>query len=227
MNVIQNDKLIKRNRIIGQVATVVALLVLGAGIYISFTDKESKYIAYTFAALIFGFLLSQIGMFYSNKWGRSPRPDELITQALKGLGGKYELRHFTSSVPHLLIGDHLAWILIPYHQTGTITYDEQKKIWKQKGGNWYLKIFGQEKLGRPDLDVKSQVAELEKELSKDNSGADFEIRPVLIFLNPKTIIDTKNAPVPTLPLSKLKEHIRQYSRKKDHVTKSRQLVDQS
>lgn len=227
MNVIQNDKLIKRNRIIGQVSTVVALLVLGTGIYISFTDKAGKYITYTFAALIFGFLLSQIGMFFSNKWGRSPRPDELITHALKGLGGKYELRHFMSSVPHLLIGESLAWVLIPYHQSGTITYDENRKVWKQKGGNWYLKIFGQESLGRPDIDIKSQVSELEKELNKENKRSDYEIIPVLVFLNPKAIIDAKNAPVATLPLSKLKEHIRQYSRKKERLSKPGKAADKS
>ena len=214
MQIIQNDKLINRNKKIGQVSTVLALLVLGVGIYLSFTDRTGQYIAYTFAALIIGFMLSQLGMHYSNKWGRSPRPDELISQSLKGLGGKYELRHFMSPVSHLLIGEGLAWLIIPFHQTGTITYDSKRHQWRQHGGNWYLKIFGQEALGRPDLEIKSQVVELKKELEKDPTTAAYEILPVLVFINPRANIEAEDAPIPTLPISKLKDHIRKRTKAK-------------
>ena len=54
---------------------------------------------------------------------------------------------------HLLVGPVGVWVLMPRHQAGRITYDENKNRWRQKGGNFYLKIFAQENLGRPDLEI--------------------------------------------------------------------------
>ena len=72
MKVITNPKLIKRNKKIGQITTLVALGILGLGLYVSFAKPEN--IALTFGALLVGFILTQIGVYYGNRWGRSPRP---------------------------------------------------------------------------------------------------------------------------------------------------------
>jgi len=83
MKVITNDRLIKRNSRIGQIATVSGLLVLVGGMVIAFRNPNSASISWL--ALIAGFALSQIGLYFGNRWGRHPRPDELLDQGLKGL----------------------------------------------------------------------------------------------------------------------------------------------
>ncbi|HEX2979102.1 MAG TPA: hypothetical protein VHO48_02450, partial [Anaerolineaceae bacterium] len=163
MKIITNDKLIQRNKKIGQAATVSSLAILGAGLYISFAQPQQ--IALAYVALLVGFVLSQIGIYFGNNWGRSPRPDEVIDTALKGLDDRYSVYHYTSPVPHLLVGPVGIWAILPYRQKGTFTFEKNR--YRQKGGSFYLKVFAQEGLGRPELEAENQKKALEKALSKD------------------------------------------------------------
>ena len=213
MKVITNTKIINRNKKIGQVTSVVSLLILGAGLYLSMAKTDL--LLYSFIALMIGFLLSQVGIYYGSRWGKSPRPDEMITASLKGLEDKYQLYHYSLVVPHLLIGPAGIWLIAPYSQGGQISYDEKKGRWKQKGGNAYMKIFGQESLGRPDLDVQAYQQDIQKFFNKDLNLSDTpDINTVLVFTNEKVQIDANNAPVPTIPLSKLKDLIRKKAKEK-------------
>lgn len=206
MKIVTNEKLIKTRKVIGRYTTIGSLVILGIGLYLSF---QPQYMNYSFIALLVGFLLSQIGIYFGNRWGRSPRPDEWISQSLKGLDGKYTLYHYRTPVPHLLIGPAGIWVLLPYSQGGVITYNEEKKRWHQKGGNLYLKIFAQDSLGRPDLEITAYLDEIKRYFEKNLPNAGLpEPKAVLLFTNPKATIDADNAPVDTIPIGKLKEFIR-------------------
>ncbi len=207
MKIISNEKIISRNRKIGQITTFASLAILAAGLVASFSQN---YLNLSFAALLLGFVLSQVGIYFGSRWGRSPRPDEKLSQALKGLDDKYSLYHYKTSVPHLLVGPAGIWILMPYPQSGTIYYDTNKERWKQKGGSLYLKIFAQEGLGRPDLEAHSYELEMQKYLRK-LLGDDVSlppIQPILVFTNEKTIVQSENAPMHALNITKLKDFIR-------------------
>src|SRR4030065_985294 len=102
MEIIINERLVRRNARIGQVSSIVGLLVLAGGMYISFARQE--YFGLSLAALLLGFTLSQVGIYFGNRWGRRPRPDEVLSQALKGLDGRYALYHYTTPTPNLLVG---------------------------------------------------------------------------------------------------------------------------
>jgi hypothetical protein len=210
MKVIVNNTLVNRNKKIGQVCTVGSLVVLGLGLYMSF---KPQYYTYSVIALILGFILSQVGIFYGSRWGRSPRPDEVVSQKMKGLSDKYSVYHFVTAVPHLLLGPAGIWILMPFYQGGTIVYDEAKERWRQKKANLYLRIFAQENLGRPELEIKSSKEEFEKYLNKNFPGVTFPpVNVALVFTNPKVEIEAQNAPVPTLPVEKLKDYLRKVSK---------------
>ena len=210
MKIVSNEKLITRNKKIGQYTTIASLLVLAGGLYLSFQQNTSM-IYVSLAALVLGFTLSQVGIHFGNRYGRSPRPDEVITASLKGLEDKYTLYHYSAPVPHLLLGPSGAWVLIPYNQAGTITYTKGR--WHQKGGNFYLKVFAGDSLGRPDYEIDSQIERMKKALSKKFSENDFPvIHPALVFTNPKADVEVEDAPVPTLAASKLKDFIRKKSK---------------
>ncbi len=208
MKIIKNEKLIKRNSKIGQYTSIGALVVLGIGMYISFTRQEL--FIWALGALLVGFTLTQIGMYFGNRWGRSPRPDEKLDAGLKGLPGDFVIYHWTTPVAHLLVGPAGVWVLIPYHQRGQVTY--RKDRWRMSGGGFlqnYMRLFGQEGLGRPDLEAQSEINSLRKSLAAEMNEDEIpKINAALVFTADGVDIDAEDAPVPGLPLKKLKEFMR-------------------
>ena len=157
MRIVKDDALIKRRGRIGQWTSLGALAVLGIGMYLSFQQRTDLF-PYSIGALILGFTMTQIGMYFSTRFGRSPRPDEKLDAALKGLPGDTTLYHYTSPAPHLLVGPMGIWALLPYHQRGRLTYEGKR--WRLRGGGFmqsYMSLFGQEGLGRPDAEAGSQI----------------------------------------------------------------------
>lgn len=213
MEIATNDRLINRNARIGQITSIAGLLVLGGGLFISFTRPEMFSIS--LVALLVGFGLSQIGIYFGNRWGRRPRPDEVLNDALKGLDGRYSLYHYTTPTSHLLVGPAGVWVLLPRNQAGRITYDETKERWRQKGGNLYLKIFAQESLGRPDLEINSEIQAITSFLNDRLDEEKIpEVDAALVMTNEKCEIDADNAPSPIMEARKLKDFIRKTAKGK-------------
>jgi hypothetical protein len=214
MKIIKNEKLIKRNAKIGQYTSLGALAVLGVGMYISFSRPEL--FVWAVGALLLGFTLTQIGMYFGNRWGRSPRPDEKLDAGLKGLHKEFNIYHWATPVAHLLVGPAGIWILIPYHQRGQVTY--RKNRFKMSGGGFlqnYMRLFGQEGIGRPDLEAESEINSVRKLLAKELEEDEIpEINAALVFTAEGVEIDTEDAPIPALPLKKLKDFIRNFAKQK-------------
>lgn len=211
MEIITNEGLIKRNARIGQVSSIVGLLILAGGMYISFA--QAQLFGLSLAALLVGFALSQVGIYFGNRWSRRPRPDEMLNQGLKGLDDRYHLYHYSSPTSHLLVGPAGVWALLPRSQRGTITYEKGR--WRQRGGNLYLKIFAQEGLGRPDLEIAGEIQSINRFLNKI-FGEDHipEVNAALIFTNERTEVEADNAPSITLHVKKLKDFIRKTAKGK-------------
>jgi hypothetical protein len=217
MNIESNEKLIRRNARIAQISMIAGLAVLVLGMVLSFRSPEQ--FGLSLAALLVGFTLSQIGIFFGNRWGRHPRPDEVLNQALKGLDGRYTLYHYRTPTAHLLVGPAGIWALFPRNQRGVITFEKGR--YRQRGGGImmsYLKMFAQEGLGRPDLDIEHDRENLEKyfisKLETDNVPP---IQAALVFTNDKVTIDIAedaDLPAVTLTAGKLKEHIRKFAKGK-------------
>lgn len=215
MKVVTNTKLIKRNAKIGQYTSVGALVILGVGLYISF--KMPDKFAYSLGALLLGFFMSQIGMYYGNRWGRSPRPDELIDKGLKGLGREYTVYHYVTAASHLLVGPAGVWTLMPYYQSGIIVYE--KKRWKSRGGGFlqsYLRLFGQENIGRPEIESETGIEATKRYLTRIlPEGSEVPpIQSLLLFTSPKVELKVEDAPLPTITPKDLKDFMREKSKEK-------------
>jgi len=206
MIIVRNEKLIKRNTQIGKYSGIIAIAILGGGMYLSFQYQDQ--VMYSLIALILGFILSQVGIFYSNRFGRSPRPDQELDNALKGLDNQYALYHYQSPVDHLLVGPAGIWILFPHLTKGKIIFDDKKERWKKLGGNFYMRFFAQDNIGNPAQEIDSATKRLQKGLGKI---PDFEIpviKSALVFVNEHAEVDAENAPYPTLHARQLKKIIR-------------------
>lgn len=212
MKIIKNEKLIERNGKIGNWISLGALLVLGAGMYISITKPE--FFIYSLVCLAVGFIMTQVGMYMGSRWGRSPRPDEKLDTGLKGLHSEFSIYHYSTPVSHALVGPSGVWVILPYHQGGKIYFDKNR--WKLKGGGFlqtYMRIFGQEGLGRPELEADGQAETLRKFLVKKMGDATPpEVKPILVFTNDQVELEANDSPIPAMKLKQLKEFLRQSSR---------------
>jgi hypothetical protein len=214
MKIIKNEKLIKRNATIGNWTSLGALVILAGGMYISF--KRTDLFVYSLLALLVGFTLTQIGMYMGNKFGRSPRPDEKLDAGLKGLPNDFVMYHYTTPASHLLVGPAGVWIVMPYHQRGQVAY--KKNRWRMSGGGFlqnYMRIFGQEGLGRPDIEMDGEIRSLQKYLGKKIDESEIpEINALMVFTADDVEIDGEGSPVPALKLKQLKDFIRQKAKEK-------------
>jgi hypothetical protein len=215
MKSVTNTKKIQRNAKIGQYTSFGALVVLGLGLFITF--KYPTKFEYSLAARLVGFLMSQVGIHYTNRWGHNPRPDEVVDKSLKGLGREFTVYHYVTPVSHLLVGPAGVWTIMPNFQGGVIAYEKNR--WKAKGGGFlqsYMRLFGQENLGRPDLESEAEIDSAKRYLQKV-LPAGTEVPPVnalMLFANPKVELKVADAPLPALTPKELKDFLREKSKEK-------------
>lgn len=214
MKIIKNEKLIKRNSQIGQWTSLGALAVLGLSMYLNF--NRTDLIAYSLSGLLLGFILMQIGIYMGNHYGRRPRPDEKLDAGLKGLQNEYLIYHHTAPVSHLLVGPAGIWVLLPYHQRGQVTF--RKNRWRMSGGGFlqvYMRIFGQEGIGRPDLETESKINAVKKHFARHMYESQIpQINAMMVFTSDDVTIDAKDSPIPAMKLKEIKEFFRKKAKEK-------------
>jgi len=229
MKIIKNEKLIQRNGRIGNFTSLAALVVLGVGMYISF--RRTDLFIYSLVALLLGFSLTQVGMYMGNKYGRSPRPDEKLDAGLKGLPNEFVIYHYTTPASHLLLGPAGIWVLKTYHQRGQVTFKRNR--WRMSGGGFlqaYMRLFGQESVGRPDIEIDSEINSLRKYLAKQTDETEIpDIKALIVFTSDAIEIDAADAPIPTLKVKQLKDFMRQKAKEKaisaETLTKIKTLLN--
>ena len=161
--------------------------------------------------------MSQVGINFTNRWGRNPRPDDVIDKSLKGLGREYTIYHYVTPVSHLLVGPSGIWTIIPYFLGGKVVYENKR--WRVKGGGFlqsYMRLFGQENLGRPDLQSEAEVDSAKRYLARVLPEG-MEIPPIktlLLFANPKVELQVEDAPIPAMLPKDLKDFLRQEGKEK-------------
>jgi hypothetical protein len=213
MKQITNNKLITRNKKIGNITSILGIAILIGGLILNIKPDPTRTIL-SLGALIVGFVIAQISTFFVTRFGRSPRYDEIIASNLSKLNNEYTFFVYTSPVPMLLTSPHGIWIPVPVAVGGEIYYDGK---WRQKGGNVMLKLFGQENLSKPEKDVAARETQVRKFL-EENLGKDSipPINNILVSLHPKAILgNVEDAPTPIVEVEALRRTIRKVDRKRE------------
>lgn len=215
MKISNNSKLITRNRKISQAVLYLSLAMLVLGLIWSLTSPSVTQTQLSYLVLVPAYILVQVSIFLANRWGRSPRPDEILVNALKGLPDQYTLYNYNAGVPHLLVGPAGLWIIKPYYHSGEISFETPKGRFQQKGGPFIIsKLFAQESL--PDiLHESKQVKRLfASYVQKENFKISQEPKIVNIFYSEKAEVLANNAPEPTMNSEKLKNFFRSQAKQK-------------
>ena len=209
-----NNNLIERNKKISQIMLYASLALLILGFIWTIRNPEPANTFIGYVILVPAYLLVQMSIFMANRWGKSPRPDEIVLQSMKGLDDKYTLFNYTTGVPHLLVGPIGIWIINPYRQKGIISYNSEKKLYVQKSGpNFITKYFAQEGLPNITREVSSLKNDLNKYLVKNSIQIDIEPVVVNLFYSTEVTLHTNDAPEICIRNNKLKVLIRNQVKK--------------
>lgn len=73
----------------------------------------------------------------------------------------------------------------------------------------YMRLLGQEGIGRPDLETEAEINSLRKAFANDMDEDEIpEINAALVFTFEGVEIDAEEASIPALPIKKLKDFMR-------------------
>jgi hypothetical protein len=207
-----NIRRVRRNATLGKVLLWAGLAIMAIGLILSLTKSEALNLV--LASALIGVITSQIGMTLTNRWGRHPRIDELISASLKGLDDRYALFNYGLGTKHALFGPHGILALVPQIPSGEITF--QDATWTQvrpKRGR--LSRPRPRSLGSLQSDAQSEASSLGKALHKYlGNDEQYSVMPVLVFVHEQAHLKAKDSPVPALHAKKLKSWLRNLPRGK-------------
>ncbi|MFN8596975.1 MAG: nuclease-related domain-containing protein [Anaerolineae bacterium] len=205
MRIYRNDKFIKRRADIGKYVSLFGIGILLLGLIISFTSVEL--IGLSFLSLIVGFIASQIGIYYSNRYARVDRPDEVLARALKGFDDRYLLFQYATPAGNVLITPNNCYVFAIKMQSGPIVYRKGK--WQHDVGvKRFFRAFAQEGLGNPISEAQVEASALKKYLDKRLPDVEIPIQPVIVFGSEKAEVEAGESPVPAMHAKKLKDWLR-------------------
>ncbi len=223
MQVFLNERKLKMNRTIGRWASLGGLAVLVAGMIVSLRFPQLIWVS--MLSLLIGFLGSTVGAYYANRWVRSPRADEVLTQALKGISNQYHLYHYLLPASHVLLGPTGLYLFRTYTHEGLVTYDGKK--WRQKRSLLRsLGFSGTEALADPVQDALYDVQRFRRWLAQRYPAEKIpEIKPFVVFVRDKVELSVADTPVPVLRHKQLKGLVRRIDKESKEVLGEQDLYE--
>jgi hypothetical protein len=207
MEIIRDDNRIAKMRKRSQQATLVGFLFLIGGFVLVFIEIQNLFL-FQLLALLVGWIMSQIGIYLAHRYARSPRPDEVLDEAVKPVGRNSRLYHYVLPAPHVLLAPAGPIVFNLKYQSGDITaYDDK---WNQKGIG-FRRFFGQEGLGNPARETEKMIAALASYIREHAPEVDEVPIGALIVFTSKDIknLDVKGSSIPAMHYSKVKGFLKQ------------------
>ncbi|HEY64133.1 MAG TPA: NERD domain-containing protein [Caldilineae bacterium] len=211
MRVVTNDKLIERRARFGNIISWVGLGVLAAGMVASF---RPQYIYIAFACLIIGFIAANIGTYQLRRFGRRPRPDQVLSKGLRGFDDRYVFYAWMLPSPYVLIGPPGVFVFVTRDQSGRVICE---------GSNWrqpfrLTRIFtalGQEGLGNPTKELLGEIEHMKRWLAERlPDGEPPPVHGAVVFIHPRVELELKDPTVPVLTANRLRSWFRNQAKKR-------------
>lgn len=208
MRVTANTKLIRRRSRLGMTASLAGIAVLAAGMFASFGFREQAQLVWVpLVSLVIGFLLAQFGSYNLRRWGRSPRPDQVLEESMKGFDDRFHFYAWSLPAPYVLLSPQGVYTFVTRDQSGQIT--AKGSIWKTKFSlaRSFL-FFSQEGLGNPTEEARVQAARLQEWLRNKLPDVQANVQPVIVFIDPRATLDITDPVVPVLDAKNMKKWLR-------------------
>jgi hypothetical protein len=214
MKLTVNEPYIKKRAKIAMYLSWGSMLALILAMVASFRVKPDSpnyrtWIMVSFAGLLIGILMANIGTYNVRKFGRKPRPDQMIASTLERLDNRYHFYSWSTPSPYVLQTPAGCYLFITRDLDGKVSYKNGK--WKS-AFSWkkLLNIFGQEGMGNPKREAKAEKEALEKYLKERFPDAEIPVFPVLVFLNPKVSLELEGeTEPPAVEIKDLRKFLRE------------------
>ena len=215
MKTIINQKLINRNKKLSMVLFISSMGVLILGAYLAWPGQaDFNRTMWSWAALMAGFILTRISIYFTSRFGQTPRYDEVLGNVIEKLRSDYTYFVYSTPVPMLLLGPCRLWLPILFTSSGTISYVDGK--WKHTGVGFLKRFMGQESIADPEKDAAEAITAIEKQLGEQEVALEnSKIQPILVVMLKNTDIgDVKDAPYPVVTINEFKRFVRKMDREK-------------
>ena len=217
MTIIRNYNYIETRRKIGTGASFVGLGILIGGMILTFLNTNNpNYITISLLCLPLGWLFSQVGLYFANRFVRTPRLDQQIDEGLgKAKGAR--MYHYVLPVPHVILSRAGVITMVSKYQSGDITVDGY--TWKQTNIGIMRRMFGQENLGNPSIEAEYQLKQVAKfigEHAPELADKELPIGAVIVFTTKDGgELDLRKSDIPAMHYSKLKGFWKQRSQEEN------------
>ncbi len=209
MRIVTNHKLVRRNKRIAQYLFFFSFIVLIASFILA---NQQALNSGTLAAgsleatlllllpalvLPVGVITSIVSVRMTNLWIRLPRPETAIEEGLKGLSNKsvlYNYYHFPAR--HVLVCPQGVYAMATRFQDGR--YTVQGDEWQSHGGAFssIIRFFRRDAIRDPGRDAHEAAEAVKKALNE--IAPEVEVRPLVIFTDPRASLTINDPAVPVL-----------------------------
>ena len=210
MQVITNEKLIASRVRLGRIAGLVGMAVLLAGLFLTFRQEQS-YILLWYPAVVVGLIATMVAAYNAEKFIREPRADLAIARAMKGFDNRYQLFNWVLPAEHVILGPAGVLVLLAKRQSGHVVCENDR--WQHKQ-NLFARFqgFARERLGNPNRDLAAEVERIRQIVAEVESETAVPVQGVVLFLNASVDLAVNGCSVDVVPLKKLKDYLKAWSR---------------
>lgn len=207
MVILRDEKRIERFKRISQYASMAGMALLIGGLIAAFTNVSNVFVI-QLVALTIGWLLSQVGIYLAQRYARSPRPDQILDDALRKVARDGRIYHYLLAAPHVLLLRSGIIVIVAKFQGGNILADGDK--WKQTGVGM-RKFFGQEGLGNPTREAETMVSSVASYIRQHAPEVEEVPIGALIVFTAKGLktLDVKKSRISAMHYTKVKGFLRQ------------------
>ncbi len=206
MKVTTHHRLLRRRRQQALGASVVGFLVLAAGLVASLQGPRALPLAY--GALVLGSMFSWAGLWLSDTWLRTPRPDTVLDEALKSASRGYALYHWVLPADHVLLAPWGLVAVAVHHADGPVAI---------RGSQWRevrplgqrLLAFGRRPLRSPKRWLEADARLLAEEIQR--RAPELTSVPVLllsVFSQPRIVLSISDPDVAVVRADGLRAWLR-------------------
>jgi hypothetical protein len=211
MRIIRNERRIRVLGGIGQYVPWIALLVLGAGLLISYLRPE--WMLAMVVSVAIGVVLSVVGGRFAERYAGPLAHHDALAKTLKGLDDRHVLVQYILPAPHVLLDPGGCTVLVVKSHGGEISFEDGRFRHRQKG-RIFRQLAGLEGIGLLHSEAEEQAARVDEWLQRNVEGVAVPIQVAIVFVNPKAKLDAADSPIPALFGKKVKPWLRGPGRRK-------------
>lgn len=225
MRLVRNNGYIKSRRRLSRLTVLAGVMMLGGSIALTFFVPALFIPGY--ALLILGFITFNMGLQQTSKWGRHPRPDEILVNALRRLNDRYTLIHFPAvgkgHPEHVLVYQGGIAVITTREVQGRVSVEGNK--WRRTGGRvWALIGMSGPQLGNPTADNERDQQALRTILTEHGLPGEETIDGIIVFVNPRAELQVGSTDLTVVTTEGLAHAVRELSAETVLATKDREAI---